>query len=99
MEFTAESRCFARNTWSPSTSFRTAWASSNVPPIGMAKTLSAPVQAIWRSCSGEILPSGYRMNTAAPGLPSRPWMAAAPVSPEVAPRALIVSLRTPHWNS
>ena len=96
IEFTAESRWPARNAPSAKSAFRTAWASSKEPSTARAWTFAAPVQAIWRSCSGEILPSGYRMKMAVPFFPLRPWIAAAPVSPDVAPSTLIVSPRIAH---
>jgi hypothetical protein len=44
-------------------------------------------------------PVGIEDEDGAPGRPIRPWMAAAPVSPEVAPRTLIVSPRIAHWRA
>ena len=49
-------------------------------------TLAASTVVIWRRCTSETRPSGYRMTMSTWASPAQASMAAEPVSPEVAPR-------------
>ena len=57
----------------------------------MQCTFGSSTVVIWRSCSGDVRPFGYMMKQSTPALPRRPWMAAGPMSPLVAPRMVSVA--------
>ena len=54
---------------------------------------STPV--IWRRCTSDTRPCGYRMKTSTASSPRKASMAAAPVSPEVAPTTVVRRPRRP----
>ena len=91
MEFTAPILYLALNAASLETAFTMSWQSSNTPFTAMLWILSScklNICAVWKRL---IFSCGDNIKTLTPFLPRIAYSAAGPVSPEVAPRILVVS--------
>src|SRR5581483_10937835 len=62
-----------------------AWQSSKVPSSAMLCTFGSAADVIWRRWTSLTLPLGCRMKMSIASSPRKASIAAAPVSPEVAP--------------
>ena len=85
MELTPDRRISSRRARSPNRSLTMRWQSSKSPSIANAWTLGLPTVVICRRWTSDTRPRGKRMNTSTWDWSANASIAAAPVSPEVAP--------------
>ena len=93
IELTAESRISSRKAASLNIAFTRSWQSSNVPSMATLWTLGDSTVVICRRCTSDTRPFGCRMTMPMDARSRQASMAAAPVSPEVAPTMVTRSPR------
>ena len=91
MEFALEKRMPAGGVSPRNACFTVRWQSSKLPSTAQAATLAPGMAVICRRWISLTPSRGYRTSAAVPGRSRKPFIAAEPVSPDVAVRISAVS--------